>query len=473
MTSLPEVIKAPPRPAASPAAATSPSSANDERQDKDFADLIDEAAGDEAADDSPSRTGSKDRPKDSRPDSIARATVTDTTEPVMVPWLAAPFRPVLPETGNPTVVPGTADAATVTPDGGAAPLLSEAPEAPAAPPAILADALGQGTSDKAGAGQAPAAATPQGVPPAGLPANPAPPQAATPPVAPDASAAAQPEAVATTAPAAIPAAIPAATAQAGLSATPQTAETPEPATDGNADPRRTGRSAGRTAGRAAPDAGKPDPSAILQQQAQQQVPGQAVRNAQPQTNGNPTAELPTSTPSPGNAASSGFDALPALHGQAATQYAAAASGRVAAHTPVMAQLATPLVRVAEAGGGEFHIDLAPAELGRVRVVADVNNGQVTLSVQAENADTLALLRRDLQQLEKALGDSGLKLDNANLQFSLQGDSQSRGFAAFGQGGGNGGGSQGPWRGSSLTDAAAETPPERALRPIDGLVDVTI
>ncbi|SMH62953.1 flagellar hook-length control protein FliK [Azospirillum agricola] len=470
MTSLPEVIKAPPRPAASPAAASSPSSANDERQDKDFADLLDEAAGDEAADDPPSRTGSKDRPKDSRADSIARATVTDTTEPVMVPWLAAPFRPVPPETGSPTLVPGTADAATVTPDGGAAPLLSEAPETPAAPPAILADALGQWASDKAGAGQAPAAATPQGVPDAGLPANPAAPQAATPPVAPDASAAAQPAAVAAT----TPAAIPAATAQAGVSATPQTAETPEPTTDGNADPRRTGRSAGRSAGRAAPDAGKPDPSAILQQQAQQQAPGQAARNAQPQTNGNPTAELPASTPSPGNAASSGFDALPALHGQAATQYAAAASSRVAAaHTPVMAQLAAPLVRVAEAGGGEFHIDLAPAELGRVRVVADVNNGQVTLSVQAENADTLALLRRDLQQLEKALGDSGLKLDNANLQFSLQGDSQSRGFAAFGQGGGNGGGSQSPWRGSSLTDAAAETPPERALRPIDGLVDVTI
>ena len=42
---------------------------------------------------------------------------------------------------------------------------------------------------------------------------------------------------------------------------------------------------------------------------------------------------------------------------------------------------------------------------------------------------LALLRRDLTQLERALGDAGLSLDSSNLQFSLQGDGQSRGFAA--------------------------------------------
>jgi flagellar hook-length control protein FliK len=132
--------------------------------------------------------------------------------------------------------------------------------------------------------------------------------------------------------------------------------------------------------------------------------------------------------------------VPTLPAQAATHYAAAAaSGRAAtAHSPAMAQLAAPLVRVAESGGGEFHIDLAPAELGRIRVVADVSDGKVSLTVQAEQADTLALLRRDLTQLERALGDAGLSLDSSNLQFSLQGDGQSRGFAAPDRGDSSGG-----------------------------------
>ncbi|WP_284198685.1 flagellar hook-length control protein FliK, partial [Azospirillum oryzae] len=155
---------------------------------------------------------------------------------------------------------------------------------------------------------------------------------------------------------------------------------------------------------------------------------------------------------------------------AATHYAAAAaSGRAAtAHSPAMAQLAAPLVRVAENGGGEFHIDLAPAELGRIRVVADVSDGKVSLTIQAEQADTLALLRRDLTQLERALGDAGMSLDSSNLQFSLQGDGQSRGFAAPDQGGGSRG-----WSVQAVPEPAAEAVADRPLRPIDGLVDVTV
>ncbi|MBY6266313.1 flagellar hook-length control protein FliK, partial [Azospirillum sp. 412522] len=170
----------------------------------------------------------------------------------------------------------------------------------------------------------------------------------------------------------------------------------------------------------------------------------------------------------GEAAATGFEAVPPLPAQAATHYAAAAaSGRAAtAHSPAMAQLAAPLVRVAESGGGEFHIDLAPAELGRIRVVADVSDGKVSLTVQAEQADTLALLRRDLTQLERALGDAGLSLDASSLQFSLQGDGQSRGFAAPERGNGGGG-----WR--AQAEAVPEPIADRPLRPIDGLVDVTV
>lgn len=181
----------------------------------------------------------------------------------------------------------------------------------------------------------------------------------------------------------------------------------------------------------------------------------------------------------GGADPSGVETLAPLPAQAATHYAAAAaSGRPAtAHNPAMAQLAAPLVHIAEAGGGSFHIDLAPAELGRVRVTADVSEGKVALTIQAEHADTLALLRRDLQRLERALDDSGLSLDTANLQFSLQDPTQdggrSRGFSAPGQGGRDG--SPGGWR--ALADTSAPPDPvltaDRIRRPSDGLVDVTV
>jgi Flagellar hook-length control protein len=168
--------------------------------------------------------------------------------------------------------------------------------------------------------------------------------------------------------------------------------------------------------------------------------------------------------------------LSTLPAHAAAHYAARPADDGAARLPA-AQLANPLVRVVENGGGEFRIDLMPDDLGPVRVVAEVHGGRVALNIQAEHADTLSLLRRDIHHLERALSDAGFELDGGTLQFSLRGDDQPRGFASFGQGlGGQGSGDQGTggnravWR----EDAAQAAPlPERAAVPVDGLVDITV
>lgn len=188
-----------------------------------------------------------------------------------------------------------------------------------------------------------------------------------------------------------------------------------------------------------------------------------------------TAPPSTLDPPGVSAPRTGFEAVPALPAQSAAQYAAAAaSGRLAAgHAPAMAQITAPLIRVADGGGGTFQIDLSPAELGRVRVVADVSEGKVTLTVQAQHADTLALLRRDLQHLEQALDSAGLSLDNTSLQFSLQGDGRSGGFAAPRQGGGETASWYAPQPTETATDAAADPTTDRVFHPIDGLVDLTI
>ncbi|PWC42566.1 hypothetical protein TSO221_21370 [Azospirillum sp. TSO22-1] len=167
------------------------------------------------------------------------------------------------------------------------------------------------------------------------------------------------------------------------------------------------------------------------------------------------------------------EAPPLVSPQAASQYSATTHATAApiarGHAPAM-QLADQIVRVADAGGGEFRIELTPADLGRVHVVAGVNDGRVALTVQVEQADTLRLLMRDVHQLERALGEAGLRLDTDTLQFSLRGDEQQRGFSAQGETP-NGG------RGQAWTVAAqaasADPVPERAPVLIDGIVDVTV
>ena len=450
---MPEVIKPPPRPLADTRAASSSATGgalSGEPDDSDFASLLDDESPGTASAETAKKGG-----RASRADSANAA--TDTAEPAVV-WLAAPLQPA------PLPNPGEITAASVLSAGGlaAGPSLGEATD----PTGALTAADGGAAAQTAGGPDTDpamllteAAGT---VPPtpasttAGATTQAPLPSADDPSTPPDAQAAT------------LLASTQAKTAQASSSEQPP----PIPETlDSPAETRRAGRNAGRTTNAAAnlqgQEGGKPDPAA-------QAGTGQAVRGGQrPPGSESAPQGLPMPTTGSFNSATpGGLDTLPTLPSQAASQYAAAATPEHpagTAHSPAMAQLTAPLVRVAAAGGGAFQIDLTPAELGRIQVVADISNGQVTLSVQAEHADTLALLRRDMQQLEKALGDAGLKLDNANLQFSLQGDGQSRGFAAPDQ---RGNGPQGNGHASAVI-AAIETTPEYTPRPIDGLVDVTI
>ncbi len=203
--------------------------------------------------------------------------------------------------------------------------------------------------------------------------------------------------------------------------------------------------------------------------------GQNPGQGQGQGRGNPPAGLEAlSAPAPAmdgtTAPLPSTLAPPSVH--AAAHYTAL-SGESAAARPPAAQMANQLVRVVEAGGGEFHIDLKPEELGPVRVVAELSGARVALHVQAESPETLALLRRDIHQLERALSDAGFELDGGTLNFSLRGDGEPRGFAFSGQGDGPGERGDGAGRTLRHADPAAALPPERAVRPIDGLVDISV
>ena len=76
------------------------------------------------------------------------------------------------------------------------------------------------------------------------------------------------------------------------------------------------------------------------------------------------------------------------------------------------------------GISNFEIRLDPAELGRVDIKMEIStDGRLTAHMVVENPETLDLLRKDAQALEKALSDSGLDMDNDALTFSLSEDNQ--------------------------------------------------
>lgn len=76
------------------------------------------------------------------------------------------------------------------------------------------------------------------------------------------------------------------------------------------------------------------------------------------------------------------------------------------------------------GKNQFDIRLDPEELGRIHVKVNVDrDGNITTHMVADRPDTLDLLRRDTQGLERALQDAGLKTSDNSLQFSLRDQTQ--------------------------------------------------
>ncbi|CAN5180180.1 hypothetical protein BH11PSE4_BH11PSE4_26580 [soil metagenome] len=95
-------------------------------------------------------------------------------------------------------------------------------------------------------------------------------------------------------------------------------------------------------------------------------------------------------------------------------------------TPVpLNGLAMQIAVTAQAGNSRFEIRRDPAELGRIDVRMDVDrHGQVTSHLVVERPETLAMLRQDAPQLQRALEQAGLKTGDGGLQFSLRDQSSS-------------------------------------------------
>ena len=99
------------------------------------------------------------------------------------------------------------------------------------------------------------------------------------------------------------------------------------------------------------------------------------------------------------------------------------SASAANNQPVPLQAAALAIEIASRakdGSRQFDIRLDPPELGRIDVKLDVDkSGQVNTHLTVDRPETLDLLRRDSQGLERALQQAGLKTSDGALEFSLR------------------------------------------------------
>ncbi|HWA90448.1 MAG TPA: flagellar hook-length control protein FliK [Rhizomicrobium sp.] len=90
--------------------------------------------------------------------------------------------------------------------------------------------------------------------------------------------------------------------------------------------------------------------------------------------------------------------------------------------PNIGVVAAQIAAKAGQGAKLFEIRLDPPELGRVEVhLAVAHDGKAEATLYADRPETVALLQRDSQNLERALKDAGLELSNSSLNFSLKGE----------------------------------------------------
>ncbi len=112
---------------------------------------------------------------------------------------------------------------------------------------------------------------------------------------------------------------------------------------------------------------------------------------------------------------------------------AAFQGSSAHNVTVAGQVALHIQRMAASRTDVLTLQLEPADLGRVDVRLEINDGRVQARIAAENPQALDQMRQDSRSLERALQNAGLNTDGGSLNFSLKDQGRSGGDQREGQG----------------------------------------
>ncbi|KQP40499.1 hypothetical protein ASF34_11940 [Methylobacterium sp. Leaf106] len=129
-----------------------------------------------------------------------------------------------------------------------------------------------------------------------------------------------------------------------------------------------------------------------------------------------------------------------------------------------------------AGSNRFEISLDPKDLGRIDVNLDIDkdSGTVTAYLTVDRPETLALLQRDVGNLQQALSQAGFDAGEAAINLSLRSDTGSDGGNGAERDGGGGRDGRSGTPGSDLKDPrlSNDVVPLRMLRGLGG-IDIRI
>lgn len=177
------------------------------------------------------------------------------------------------------------------------------------------------------------------------------------------------------------------------------------------------------------------------------------------------ATAPTPTPTEALLGQTGLAASGPGHAAATAEKAGTASP--APPVPI-GQVPMTIGLRSLSGSSQFEIRLDPGELGRIDVKLEIDKerGTVTTHLVVERIDTLAMLQRDANSLQQALGQAGFEAAEGSISMSLRGDG--------GTGGQSDQGEQQARSGHSWTTEAAEAAHEAIpLRTLRGLGNLDI
>ena len=86
------------------------------------------------------------------------------------------------------------------------------------------------------------------------------------------------------------------------------------------------------------------------------------------------------------------------------------------------QVTVKITKAIQAGNDKITIQLRPANMGRVEVKMDVSpDNRLNVLVIVDRSETLDQLQKDSRELQRALQEAGLHVDNGDLNFNLRGE----------------------------------------------------
>jgi len=86
------------------------------------------------------------------------------------------------------------------------------------------------------------------------------------------------------------------------------------------------------------------------------------------------------------------------------------------------QVTVKITKAIQAGNDKITIQLRPANMGRVEVKMEVSqDNRLNVHVIVDRPETLDQLQKDSRELQRALQEAGLHVDNEDLNFNLRGE----------------------------------------------------